>query len=437
MFGTSGVRGPVGETVTAELALAIGRAVASGGEGTVVIGRDARESGTMLADAASAGARECGADVIDLGTVATPTLARSIGWKGADAGIAITASHNPSEDNGLKLWATDESAFDGEMRAEIERRVRENDYDLGAWNDIGSLERWEGADETHVATLVERTTFTEPLRVVVDLGNGTGRVSADALYELGCAVETINAQPDGRFPGRPSEPTAENCETLRATVAATDADLGIAHDGDADRMRAVTADGEFVSGDALLALFASDVASDGDRIAAPINTSLAVDDALEALGATVERTPVGDVYVAECARAPDFPFGGEPSGAWIWPDETLCPDGPLAACKLVELVSRRGSLTEQLASIEEYPLRRESIRVEDKRKVMDRVSDTVATEYDRVETTDGVRVEVGEGWFLIRASGTEPLIRVTAEARDDDSADELCELARSIVESHV
>jgi phosphoglucosamine mutase len=137
--------------------------------------------------------------------------------------------------------------------------------------------------------------------------------------EMGCAVETLNAQPDGSFPGRPSEPTAENCESLTALVANSDADLGIAHDGDADRARAVTADGEFVPGDVLLALFAREAAEPGQRVAAPVNTSLAVDDHLADIDVTVTRTKVGDVHVAEQAAEDGVAFGGEPSGAWIWP----------------------------------------------------------------------------------------------------------------------
>jgi phosphoglucosamine mutase len=259
-------------------------------------------------------------------------------------------------------------------------------------------------------------------------------VTADALTDLGCSVETLNAQPDGAFPGRPSEPTPDNCASLAGAVGDSSADLGIAHDGDADRMRAVTADGEFLSGDVLLAVFGRAAAQSGERVAVPVDTSLAVDDALAAGGVGTVRTPVGDVHVAERAARPDVVFGGEPSGAWIWPAETLCPDGPLAACKLTALAAER-PLAERARAVDTYPIRRTSLDVEDKRGVVDRVRERVADRYDDVSTLDGVRVDCDDGWFLVRASGTQPLVRITAEARDPDRADDVFDEARSVLEA--
>ncbi|PSP55923.1 phosphoglucosamine mutase [Halobacteriales archaeon QS_1_67_19] len=439
MFGTSGVRGPIGEEVTCDLALAVGRAVASDGYDRVVVGRDARESGRMLADAAAAGLRECGADVIRVGEVATPTVARSVGWRDADAGLMVTASHNPPEDNGIKLWNPSGQAFGEDQRETIERRVREGDFALADWDGLGEQTEWTDATERHREALVEAVSDSESrgsdgLTVVVDVGNGAGGVTADALRALGHDVQTLNARPDGAFPARPSEPTAENCRGLCEFVAGTDADLGIAHDGDADRMRAATADGEFVSGDLLLALFARHAAATGDEVAVPVDTSLSVADALEDRGVAVTRTRVGDVYVAERATDARVAFGGEPSGAWIWPDETLCPDGPLAACRLVETVGRNGSLAELAAEIETYPLRRGNVETDNKRELMRRVRERVSERYEGVDTKDGVRVGTEDGWFLIRASGTEPLVRVTAEARRPDRADELFAEAEGLVE---
>jgi phosphoglucosamine mutase len=432
MFGTSGVRGPVGETVTADLALSVGRAVGADAD-RVVVGRDPRDSGRLLTDALAAGLRECGVDVVDLGLAATPTVARAIAWRDADTGVSVTASHNPAPDNGIKLWTPSGQAFDEERRATIERRIETEAWDLADWTGLGERTGWGGAGDRHVAALIESVSVDGELSVVVDVGNGAGGVTARALDALGCDVETLNAQPDGSFPGRPSEPTAENCETLAATVASTDADLGIAHDGDADRMRAVAGDGTFLSGDVLLALFAREAAGEGERVAVPVDTSLAVADAVATVGAEVTRTPVGDVYVAERATEPDVAFGGEPSGAWIWPEETLCPDGSLAACRLVELVARRGALADLADDIDTYPIRRESVEAAEKTAVMERVRELVGDRYDDVQTLDGVRVDLGDAWFLVRASGTQPLVRVTAEARDPERADAVLEEALSIV----
>jgi len=431
MFGTSGIRGPVGDEVTAELALSVGRAVGVDA-GRVVVGRDARESGRFLADALTAGLRESGVDVVDLGLAATPTVARSVAREDADAGVAITASHNPAPDNGIKLWQPSGQAYDAALRAQVERRLREDAADLSAWDDLGERVDRDGAGERHVDALVDAVDIAEPPSVVVDVGNGAGGVTVEALQRLGCAVETLNAQPDGSFPGRPSEPTAENCASLAALVAESDADLGIAHDGDADRMRCVAADGTYLSGDVTLALLARDAASPGDAVAAPVDTSLAVDDHLAEADVSVERTQVGDVYVAERATEPGVAFGGEPSGAWIWPAETLCPDGPLAACKVAALAAER-PLADRLAEVETYPIRRDSVETDAKAAVMERVSDRVHATYDDVTTLDGVRVDLGDAWFLLRASGTQPIVRITAEARDAERAEAVFDEARDLL----
>ncbi|MDY6818749.1 MAG: phosphoglucosamine mutase, partial [Halobacteriales archaeon] len=375
MFGTSGIRGPVGETVTAELALTLGRALAPEAD-RVVIGRDPRESGTYLADAVAAGLRECGTDTVRLGQAATPTVARSVAWQDADAGVSVTASHNPSSDNGLKLWQPSGQAFDDAGRERMTTRMEAAEHELVGWDAIGEEREWAGARDRHASALAETVDGELDLSVVVDLGNGAGGVTVEALTELGCSVETLNAQPDGRFPGRPSEPTAEHCRSLCALVANTDADLGIAHDGDADRMLAVDETGSWVGGDLLLALFGRAAASADTEIAVPVDTSLVVADAVAEVGADVSYTPVGDVYVAERAAASDVTFGGEPSGAWIWPKETLCPDGPLAAVKLCAMVAEQGRLSDLLDAFDPYPTRRTSLETDNKTAVMERLAET-------------------------------------------------------------
>lgn len=433
MFGTSGIRGTVGDDVTARLALSIGRAVGSEGYDRVVVGHDARESGTMLEHALAAGLQECGTDVVRVGEHPTPTIARAAGWFDADASAVVTASHNPPADNGVKLWTASGQAFGTDRREAIARRVREDDYELASWDGVGG-ERHRDVGDRHRAALRESVDLPDPPSVVVDVGNGTGRVTAEVLTDLGCTVTTLNGQRDGRFPGRPSEPTEETCRGLQTYVAQTDADIGIAHDGDADRMMAVDGDGNFVDGDTLLALFGRDAATDGDRIAVPVNTSLAVDDAVATVGADVVRTRVGDVFVAEKCAEEGVVFGGEPSGAWIWADETPCPDGPLAACKLVELVATRGPIAELVDETDTYPLRRESVETDEKGRVLEQFETRVREEYDDIDRRDGVRIATDEGWFLVRASGTQPLVRVTAEARTEADVERLFDEAIELVE---
>jgi len=198
-------------------------------------------------------------------------------------------------------------------------------------------------------------------------------------------------------------------------------------------MRAVAGDGTFLSGDSLLAILAEAAAEAGETVAVPVDTSLAVEDHLAAAGVETRRTPVGDVHVAAAASDPGVAFGGEPSGAWIWPEETLCPDGPLAACKVAALAAER-PLAERRRDLATYPIRRASREVGDKHAVMERVREHVAGTYDDVSTLDGVRVDLGDGWFLLRASGTEPLVRITAEARKKARAEEVFEEARAVLD---
>lgn len=434
MFGTSGVRGPVGEEITADLVLDIGRALATDGAETVVVGRDARDSGRMLMRALTAGLTECGADVVNLGVEATPTMARAVARRGADAGAVVTASHNPAPDNGIKLWTGSGQAFDDSRNDRIAELVREGKFKFASHDAIGEIRHSTEARAHHEVALRESVSLPDNLSVLVDLGNGVGRVTADALHTAGCTVETLNGHRDGRFPGRASEPTAEHCQTACKIVETTDTDLGLVHDGDADRLMAIDERGRFVSGDALLALFARRKAGSGDRVAVPVDTSLLVRDVLAEVGADVIYTPVGDTYVAAATEESDVVFGGEPSGAWIFPDETRCPDGPLAACVLTAQVAQDGSLATLVDELPTYPIRRDAIQTESKRLVVETVSEIAVMEFDDVSTLDGIRVETDAGWFLVRASGTQPLVRLTAEARNQTDAEALFDTARELIE---
>ena len=467
MFGTSGIRGAVGEDVTARLALQLGRAVGSDADVTrAVVGRDPRASGEPLVDALSAGFRELGVDVVSVGVASTPAIARAVGLRDADVGVAVTASHNPPADNGFKLWNPNGQAYRARQREAVTRRLHDESFDLVGAGEVGNELEWDGAANAH-RTAVLASVDRDPvgsgvdavprrgddrgadaglgLDVVVDVGNGAGGVTADVLADLGCHVETLNAQPDGRFPGRPSEPTTETCSSLTALVGATDADLGIAHDGDADRMLAVDDRGRFVSGDDLLAVFArhavetaarDDTGSRAPSVAVPVNTSRAVRAHLRAVGGDTLRTRVGDTYVAEAVTGDDVVFGGEPSGAWIWPDATLCPDGPLAAARLAALIAER-PLSERVDDVPTFPILRDSVAVDADAKtaIVDRVADAAAAEYDGRSTLDGVRVDVEDGWFLVRASGTQPLIRLTAEGETRADAEALLEAARALLDA--
>lgn len=430
MFGTSGIRGPVGETITAELAVDVGRALGSMAA-SIVVGRDARESGDMLARAAMAGAQEAGADIVDLGVESTPTVARSVSWYDASAGLMVTASHNPPADNGFKLWTQSGQAFDEDETETVSARVADGEQLCVAHDGMGRRRIAEDACRRHLDRLPDGD--LSPITVILDLGNGVGQLTADALLKRGCSVRTLDAQRDGRFPGRPSEPTSENCSLLSDVVAATDADLGLAHDGDADRLMAVDDRGRFVGGDELLAVFADEAAESGGDVAAPINASAMIEAVVERQGGSVIRTAVGDVNIASACADPDVVFGGEPSGAWIWPAETMCPDGHYAATRLAAMVARGPTLSERVDTLPNYVTKRDAVECAQADTVIESVTTNVRERYDDVTALDGIRVDLEDGWFLIRASGTQPLIRLTAEANDESRAETLLTEARNFV----
>lgn len=417
-FGSSGVRGPFASVATPELALALGRALGSMRE-RVVIGRDARTTGDALAAAFGAGVLASGARLARAGILPTPALAYAA--RRYDAGVVVTASHNPAPDNGFKLWAPDGRAFGRDERAEVERLLREPPASA-PWSQVRGAEDETRAIEEHVARVVDLAKpLRRRLRVVLDCGNGAACAeSPQLLRQLGCDVVTLNAQADGHFPGRPSEPSAENLAALRKAVVATGADLGLAHDGDADRCMAVTSKGRYVGGDEMLLLFAKRHA--GGTIVCPVDASRTIEDAS---GCSVVRTRVGDAYVSETLAARKGAFGGEASGAWIFPEMSYCPDGPLAAAMICRLVEDHGPLEAQVAALPRYPLWRHAWRMEPAQvaATMQRFRDALSD--GKLNELDGIRADFAEGWILVRPSGTEPKVRVTVEAVDEKALERL------------
>ncbi|HKZ64086.1 MAG TPA: phosphoglucosamine mutase [Thermoplasmata archaeon] len=418
-FGSSGIRGLANVDVIPELALDVGRAIGAL-YGDVVVGRDPRLSGRMLSYALQAGVLAVGGGACDAGITSTPTLARGVGGYGC--GAVITASHNPGEYNGIKLWNPDGMAFSTEQQEEVERSLDARDWKAARWDETGRHTERADLPGRHREAIL-RAVGSAEVHVVVDCGCGaTANVTPYVLREMGCKVTALNAQMDGHFPGREPEPTEANLAALRTAVPALGADLGIAHDGDGDRMVAVDEKGAFVGGDKLLALFAKQRARRG--LVVPVDASMAFDDALDV---PVYRTRVGDVYVAQEIKRRGADFGGEPSGTFIFPSETMCPDGPLAAAILVSLVKER-PMKQWLAEIPAYPIVRSSIPFEAAARtaVLGSMGPALATLHaDEVTTVDGWRLAFSDGWALVRLSGTEPRVRVTAEAREVARAKEI------------
>jgi phosphomannomutase len=457
LFGTAGVRGDVTDRVTPELAVRVGRAAgdeaaAAGAVApTFVVGRDGRTSGPGLAAAVEAGLESAGAEVVRLGVLPTPALAFASRGR---RGVMLTASHNPPTDNGLKLFV-DGVEYDRERERAVERRV-----DAGVapveWDRWGAS-REESPLSTYRDATVEYArghgAALDGLRVVVDCGNGVGSLATPAVLDrLGATVVALNANVDGHFPGRESKPTAESLGDLSRLLAADEASLGFAHDGDADRVVVVDGDGELVHEDTVLAVLAAHYVASSDA-ADPVvvttpNASGRVDERVAAGGGRVERVRLGALHegVAAAREAGgDVVFAAEPwkhvhpaFGGWI--------DGVATAAVLSRLVAAAtpadGDAGDGLAALRapvtERPYRKADVACPDDAKAaaMERVETRLPEAFPGATATveRGVRLAFPDAsWVLVRPSGTEPYLRVYAESDDVDAllstAIEVCEAA--------
>ena len=434
-FGSSGIRGIANQAVTSELALRIGRGVGTG-RGSVVIGHDTRRAAEMIEYAAISGLLSVGCRVTRVGMVATPTLAYAA--RDYDCGIMVTASHNPPEYIGVKLFNPDGMAFDSKQQKTIERLIGEAgdaDIKLASWDRMHPVRTDGNAVSNHISWILASVKIEKRMRVVVDCGCGAASLTTPYLLRaMGCEVVTLNSQPDGFFPGREPEPKSETLTALQSAVLSTNADLGIAHDGDADRMVAVDDQGEVVSNDKLLAFFGMHEAR--KKMVVPVDTSMLIDAVLPDI--EIIRTRVGDVFIAEEMKRTGADFGGEPSGTWIFPRVSYCPEGIYAAARLVELLSREGArFSEHLLPMPEYEIKRGSIPYcgdLDDRRIEEELRALPSSD---ISTIDGIRLGFDDAWALIRASGTEPLIRITVEGATRDVVEKLYHEIHKIVKGAI
>jgi phosphoglucosamine mutase len=444
LFGSSGIRGLVNVEVTPLLAQKVGAALASQFEGgAIIVGRDTRLSGRMLEAALTSGIVSCGFVTGTLGIVPTPVVALLTREMGAEAGIAITASHNPPEYNGLKIFDTTGMAYTGEQQATLEETIEKAEFKTSSWNRVGRVEEINGG-RFYVETLANAIGFTGEWSVVCDLFNGaTCTVAPEVFNELGCRATLLNAQPDGSFPASNPEPNTESLARLGRMIRETKASIGFGFDGDGDRMMAVDEKGDVPSPDRVLAAYAKHVVEErgGGIVVTHVGASMCIDEAVESAGGSVIRTKVGDVHITEAMIENEAVFGGEPVGAWVHPEVHLCPDGILSALELMLALEEEGkTLSEMVAGIQDYPTLR--AKVECLNNVKERAMDGVSSKYGEafrdvrdMTAVDGVRIEFDDGWALIRPSGTEPVIRITVEAREEKRAMELLEASRSFVNS--
>jgi phosphoglucosamine mutase len=446
LFGSSGVRGLANVDLTPEFACKVALATAASAKAKrALIARDTRTSGLMLQDAIVAGLTASGVEVSLAGIVPTGTLAYATKALGADVGFMLTASHNPPQYNGIKIFRGDSLSYTDEEQNAVEKSLAAGVYAYADWRKIG------GAVNVDVTQIYQKMALVaanlkKNWRVIVDPGCGaTYNLAPMLLKEAGCKVTALNAQPDGYFPARKSEPTAESLKELAATVKVLGADVGVAFDGDGDRCAFVDEHGNFVDFDRSLAAYSQYVLkkNGGGTVVTNVEASMCIEKTAEKFGGKVERVKVGDVYISEAIKRVGAVFGGEPCGAWVHPKFHLCPDGPLSAVLFLKALEEEGKTVSQfIGDIPSYITIRENLTVPNqlKYKIVAKLEGAlkeVFPSYTDFSTIDGVRLALKNGWLLVRASGTEPLIRLTVEGESERVAKDLTLKATQVIQKTI
>lgn len=455
LFGTDGVREIANKLLTPEIAFRLGRAGASavasrdGQRQVIIVGGDTRRSTGMLGSALSAGINSAGVDVLDVGVVPTPAIAYLTVKLKADAGIVVSASHNSAEYNGIKFFGPNGFKLPDEMEDEIEKRVwagaagtlgsstwSENDgLPRPTGSSVGMCEDITNAWELYVEHAVESARHgLDGLRVVLDCANGASCLTTPAAFrELGATVFVINASPDGDNINSACGST--HPQALAAAVVANGADMGFAHDGDADRVIAVDADGNIVDGDQIMAICAHHRHSRGGlpgrAIVATNYSNLGLTHALESIGCSVLRADAGDRYVLQMMLEKNLVIGGEQSGHVIFLETTTTGDGLITAIEVATVVASTSKPLSELASVmTKYPQFMVNAGVSRKENYYG--SARIASALEAAEAELG-----SSGRLLVRPSGTEPVVRVMGEGKDEDMIRRIVESLAEIIESEL
>ena len=426
LFGTNGIRGVVGETITSEFAYGVGSSVASLFKSEkILVGRDGRTSSQMLAEGAVGGILARGNGVEDCGVITTPGL-QFLAKISTAPGIVITASHNPPEYNGFKVVDSDGIEIPREKEERIENLVTK---------DPRNVSRIPGQREQRVLPLepylssiksyVRKEKLTSRLKVAVDTGNGVSSLTTPVLLRrIGCRVVTINDNVDGRFPGRNSEPRPENLGPLSTLVRQEKATFGVAHDGDGDRAVFVDETGAVQSGDNSLTLIADEIlkTNPGDKVVTPVNSSMSVTEVARRRKGRVILTKVGSIHVARTMVREKAILGGEENGGIFYAPHQAVRDGTMATVLVLNSILENGTpLSKLMGRLPKFFMAKEKRKCPDEKKneAMKRIRQSLG---DRVTSRiDGVRVDIKDrGWFLVRPSGTEPLIRIYVEGRSEN-----------------
>lgn len=443
MFGTNGVRGIINQDFTVELVLRLSRAAGSLlGPGLVGIARDSRMGGEMFTQLVTSGLVSTGCSVVNLGFIPTPTLQFMIPRLGCVAGIMVTASHNPPQFNGIKVLSSNGIEISRESEKQIEGIYNSNKFKIADWNKIGQITQNDSSIDVYLKGIKSHIDVEKiknrKLKVIVDCANSVGSlVTPRLMRELGCTVVSLNSQLDGTFPGRYPEPIPENIRDLALAVKATGADLGIAHDGDADRATFVDETGRVLWGDQSFALIAARVLSKkrGSTLVTPVSSGYLIEDVARKAGAKIEWTTVGSVDVSHRLEEIGAELGGEENGGVFYPPHQSVRDGAMTAAQIVELISLEGkSLSQLVSELPRYFNTKVKVQVpqEKKEAILEALLE-LSKDMNRI-TLDGVKIIHDDGWILIRPSGTEPIYRCFAEGKTQEAADRFSDEGAMLIE---
>ena len=446
LFGTFGVRRTANDVLTPEFATRLAACYGTQIKGTVAVGGDTRTTSPMLMQAVTAGLLSSGCDVVNLGILPTPGVQYAV-RKYYDGGVMITASHNPPQYNGLKFLDADGIGIPDDMELEIEKLYFDEEPDRVEFHEIGEIYCNDKIIDEYVdeaVSKVDAEAIREAnLKVVVDCGSGAGCFTAPYLIrKLGCDVTTLNAQPDGFFPGRNPEPIEENLQELINVVKELNADIGLAHDGDADRTICIDEKGNFVLGDKTFTLVEREMLKEnnGGTIVTTVATSQAIYDIAEEYNGEVIATAVGDLLVARKLKDEDGLFGGEENGGLIFPDFVYGRDAVMTVAKILEILAKsKKAMSELVAELPVYYASKTKIECPDDQKefVMSSIADEIQTTTDfKLDLTDGVKILKDDGWVIIRPSGTEPIFRCFSESDSQNKADEMTEWGLGLIEKY-
>ena len=439
LFGTNGIRGLVNVELTPEMAIKVGACIGTffGKDKNVLLGYDARTSGPMFAKAVISGLTATGCNVYFAGMASTPAIQFATKNHKMDGGVIISASHNPPEYNGIKVIWSDGIETSHEQETEIENIYFDNKIVYAPWDKLGAKrelpginDEYKDAIKKHVDT--DKNRQRKHFHVVVDAANSVGGIALPPLLrELGCKVTTINANIDGTFPGRLPEPRPESLGDLSATVKAVGADMGVAFDGDADRSIFTDGNGTIYWGDKTFAVVIKQylLKNPGAKIVTPVSSSTLIKDTVEAYKGKLIWTKVGSVTVSQTMKAENADLGGEENGGIFYRPHQAVRDGAMTTVLLLNIMAETGkSLAELVAEQPQYFIEKGKIECPDDKKeiLQQKIYEQVKSE--NVSTIDGVKI-----WFsdasaiLIRPSGTEPVFRLYAEAKNQEKALQLVE----------